>query len=292
MFRKGFDPTKKKFHNVLGVPMAYVEHGEGDPIVLVHGNPTSSFLWREVIGQLASVGRCIAPDLIGMGDSAKISKGPNTYRFLDHQEYLEAFLDVMDVHENVTLVGHDWGGPLTFDWGRRHPDAVKGVAYMETIVTPLTWDDWPEAATPIFQAMRSEAGEEIILHKNVFVERILPGSIIRDLSDDEMDVYREPYLEVGESRRPTLTWPREVPIDGEPADVVAIVEANERWMANRAVPKLFINADPGSILVGRQREVCRAWESQKEVTVPGTHLIQEDSGAEIGRAISTWLTSL
>ncbi len=292
MFRKGFDPTKKKFHNVLGVPMAYVEHGEGDPIVLVHGNPTSSFLWREVIGQLASVGRCIAPDLIGMGDSAKISKGPNTYRFLDHQEYLEAFLDVMDVHENVTLVGHDWGGPLAFDWGRRHPGAVKGVAYMETIVTPLTWDDWPEVATSIFQAMRSEAGEEIILHKNVFVERILPGSIIRDLSDDEMDVYREPYLEIGESRRPTLTWPREVPIDGEPADVVAIVEANERWMADRAIPKLFINADPGSILVGRQREVCQAWENQEEVTVPGIHFIQEDSGAEIGRAISTWLTSL
>lgn len=292
MFRKGFDPTKKKHHNVLGVPMAYVEHGEGDPIVLVHGNPTSSFLWREVIGQLASVGRCIAPDLIGMGDSAKILKGPNTYRFLDHQEYLEAFLDVMDVQENVTLVGHDWGGPLVFDWGRRHPDAVKGVAYMETIVTPLTWDDWPEVATPIFQAMRSDAGEEIILHKNVFVERILPGSIIRDLSDDEMDVYREPYLEIGESRRPTLTWPREVPIDGEPADVVAIVEANERWMADSAIPKLFINADPGSILVGRQREVCRAWENQEEVTVPGIHFIQEDSGAEIGTAISAWLTSL
>jgi len=292
MFRKGFDPTKKKYRDVLGVPMAYVEHGEGDPIVLVHGNPTSSYLWRKVIPELSGVGRCIAPDLIGMGDSAKISKGPNTYRFLDHHQYLEAFLDVIDVGENVTLVGHDWGGPLAFDWGRRHPDEVKGVAYMETIVTPLTWDDWPDAATSIFQAMRSEAGEEIILHKNVFVERILPSSIVRDLSDKEMDVYRDPYLEVGESRRPTLTWPREIPIDGEPADVVAIVEANERWMADRAIPKLFINADPGSILVGRQREVCRAWENQEEVTVPGTHLIQEDSGAEIGRAISTWLSSL
>ena len=292
MFRKGFDPKKKKYRDVLGVPMAYVEHGEGDPIVLVHGNPTSSYLWRKVIPELSGVGRCIAPDLIGMGDSAKISKGPNTYRFGDHYQYLKAFLDVMDVRENVTLVGHDWGGALAFDWGRRHPDAVNGVAYFETIVTPMTWDDWPEAATPIFEAMRSEAGEEIILRKNVFVERILPSSVLSPLSDEDFDVYREPYVEVGESRRPTLTWPREIPLDGEPADVVAIVEANERWMEGGEVPKLFINADPGSILVGRQREVCRAWKNQEEVTVAGIHFIQEDSGPEIGRAISAWLTAL
>lgn len=292
MFRREFDPTKRKYHDVLGVPMAYVEFGEGDPIVLLHGNPTSSYLWRNVIPELASVGRCIAPDLIGMGDSAKISKGLNTYRFLDHQAYVEAFLDVLAIEENVTLVGHDWGGALLFDWGRRHADAVKGVAYMETIVTPMTWDDWPDRATPIFESMRSDAGEEIVLHKNVFVEKILPNSVIRTLSDDEMDAYRKPYLEVGESRRPTLTWPREIPLDGTPADVADIVEASERWMEGASVPKLFVNADPGSILVGRQREVCRAWENQQEVTVPGIHFIQEDSGEEIGKAIADWLTAL
>jgi len=292
MFRRDFDPTKKKFHDVLGAPMAYVEHGEGDPIILLHGNPTSSYLWRSVIPELAKVGRCVAPDLIGMGDSAKISKGPNTYRFPDHQKYVEAFLDVMGFEENVILVGHDWGGALVFDWGRRHAEAVKGVAYMETIVTPMTWDDWPDQATPIFEAMRSDAGEEIVLHKNVFVERILPNSSLNPLSEKDMDVYREPYKEVGESRRPTLSWPREIPLDGEPADVVAIVEENERWLEGGAVPKLFVNADPGNILVGRQREVCRAWENQQEVTVPGLHFVQEDSGEEIGRAISAWLTAL
>ena len=260
--------------------------------MLLHGNPTSSYLWRTVIPELAEHGRCIAPDLIGMGDSGKIASGPNTYRFLDHQEYLEAFLDVLGIEENVTLVGHDWGGALAFDWGRRHADAVKGVAYMETIVTPLSWDDWPESGTSVFQGMRSEAGEEIVLIKNVFVERILPASVIRDLTDEEMDVYRAPYSEPGESRRPTLTWPREIPFEGEPADVAAIVEANERWMEGPEIPKLFINADPGSILIGRQREVCRAWQNQQEVTVPGIHFIQEDSGEAIGQAIASWMTSL
>jgi haloalkane dehalogenase len=287
-----FDPTDKQYQEVLGAQMAYVEHGSGDPIVLLHGNPTSSFLWRDVIPELSDQGRCIAPDLIGMGDSDKVASGPGAYRFADHQRYLEAFLDAVGVGENVTLVGHDWGGALAFDWGRRNRDKVKGVVYMETIVTPLTWEDWPESATSIFQAMRSDAGETIILEKNVFVERILPGSVLRDLSEEEMAVYRAPYLEPGESRRPTLTWPREIPFEGEPADVASIVEVSATWLAGPEVPKLFVNAEPGSILTGRQREICRAWENQEEITVPGVHFIQEDSGTEIGQAIAAWLTRL
>lgn len=293
MLLRKFDPARKKTTKVLGVPMAYVEHGRGDPIVLLHGNPTSSFLWRHVVPELAEVGRCIAPDLIGMGDSAKIAHGKDAYRFRTHAEYLEAFLDVAGVAgEDVVLVGHDWGGPLLFDWGRRHSSTVRGVAYMETLITPLTWDDWPEESRNIFQAMRGEAGEEIVLQKNVFVERILPASVLEPMSDETLAVYRRPYLEPGESRRPTLTWPREIPIDGEPDYTHAIVEANERWLSGPDVPKLFVNAAPGSVLVGRQREVCRRWENQIEVTVPGSHFLQEDSGGEIGRHIASWLSEL
>lgn len=290
MLLRKFDPDKKKTADVLGVPMAYVEHGKGDPIILLHGNPTSSYVWRKVIPELEGSGRCIAPDLIGMGDSAKVGRGRDAYRFRTHAEYLEAFMDVIGLTtENVTLVGHDWGGPLIFDWGRRHTGAVKGVVYMETIVTPLSWDDWPEEARSIFQAMRSDAGEQIVLEKNVFVERILPASVLEPLPPETMSVYREPFAHPGESRRPTLTWPREIPIDGEPAATQAVVEANEQWLSGPEVPKLFINAAPGSILVGRQREVCRTWENQVEVTVPGVHFIQEDSGEEIGRHIRDWL---
>ena len=274
------------------MPMAYVEHGKGDPILLVHGNPTSSYLWRKVIPALSSVGRCVAPDLIGMGDSAKVFRGPRTYTFLDHQAYLEAFLAAMGIDEHVTLVAHDWGGPLSFDWGRRHQGSVRAVAYMETIVAPLTWDDWPEPARRIFQGLRSEAGEEMVLEKNLFVERLLPGSVLDPLLEEVLDVYRRPYREVGESRRPTLTWPREIPFDGEPANVAAIIEANREWLAGPAIPKLFVNADPGSILVGRQREVCRSFENQTEVTVRGLHFIQEDSGEAIGEATASWLRSL
>ena len=292
MLRK-FDPERKKKAKVRGVPMAYVEHGRGEPVVFLHGNPTSSYLWRKVIPEVAPVGRCIAPDLIGMGDSAKIAQDDDAYRFQTHAEYLEGFMEVMGLtDEKVTLVGHDWGGPLIFDWGRRHANSVRGVVYMETIVTPVTWDDWPDEATGIFKAMRSDAGEEIVLDKNVFVERILPASVLEPLSEETMSVYRRPYAEPGESRRPTLTWPREIPIEGEPEHTRSVIEANEEWLSGPEVPKLFINAAPGSILVGRQREVCRSWENQEEVTVPGIHFIQEDSGEEIGRHIHDWLTDL
>jgi len=278
---------------VLGSQMAYVERGEGDPIVFLHGNPTSSYLWRGVIPHVEDLGRCIAPDLIGMGDSDKLAdSGPDRYRFVEHRRYLDAFLDAVGVGRDVTFVVHDWGSALGFDWANRHRDAVKGLAYMEGIVQPVTWDAWPDAATSIFRAMRSPAGEEIVLTKNVFVERILPGSIIRDLTDEEMDEYRRPFREPGESRRPTLTWPRQIPLEGEPEDVTAIAADYGGWLAESDVPKLFVNAEPGSILTGPQREFCRTWPNQREVTVPGIHFVQEDSADEIGSALRDWYIEL
>jgi haloalkane dehalogenase len=280
----------KKYAEVKGLRMAYVEAGAGDPIVFLHGNPTSSYLWRNVMPHLEGLGRCIAPDLIGMGDSDKLpDSGPDSYRLVDHIEYLGGLLDALDVSQKVLFVAHDWGGPLAFDWMRRHDGAAKGVAYMETIVKSLSWEGWPDAARQLFQAFRSPAGEEILLEKNVFVERVLPGSVIRDLGEAEMAVYRRPYTEPGESRRPTLTWPRQLPIDGEPADVIDIVKANDAFMAASQMPKLFVNADPGSILVGGLAEHCRAWPNTSEVTVAGQHFIQEDSPDEIGRAVADWM---
>jgi haloalkane dehalogenase len=287
-----FNPKKKSRSNVLGASMAYVEAGKGDPIVFLHGNPTSSYLWRNVIPEVVATGRCIAPDLIGMGDSAKIAEGPGAYRFTDHRQYLDAFLDVKAIDANVTLVGHDWGGALAFDWGRRHPEAVKAVVYMETIVMPIAWPDWPPSAVRAFQGMRSEAGEHMVLEENFFVERILPASVLTPMANETLDEYRRPFREPGESRRPTLTWPREIPIEGVPADVDAIVALNHEWLASSSIPKLFINADPGSILTGRVREKCREFPNQTEVTVPGIHYIQEDSGPEIGTAISEFLHNL
>jgi len=279
---------------VNGAQMAYVEAGDGDPIVLLHGNPTSSYLWRNVMPHLEGLGRCIAPDLIGQGDSDKLPEsGPDRYRFVEHRRYLDGLLEALGVRENVTLVIHDWGSALGFDWGNRHRNAVRGFAYMEAIVRPVaSWDEWPEAARGIFQALRSPAGEEMILEKNVFVERILPGSVLRGLTDAEMAVYRRPFREPGEGRRPTLTWPRQIPIEGEPADVTAIVQAYADWLARCDVPKLFVNAEPGAILTGAVRDFCRRWPNQTEVTVRGSHFIQEDSPDEIGRAISEWLSKL
>ncbi len=279
----------KKRATVLGKSMAYVEVGTGDPIVFLHGNPTSSYLWRNVIPHLENQGRCLAPDLIGMGDSDKLEpSGPDRYRFVEHREHLDALLAALGVTQNVTLVIHDWGSALGFDWARRHPDAVKGIAYMEAIVAPVTWADWPDAARPVFQGFRSPAGEKMVLEQNVFVERVLPGSVLRGLTDEEMAVYRRPFATAGEGRRPTLTWPRQIPIEGEPADVVAIVEAYGRWLASSPVPKLFLNADPGAILIGKQRELCRRWPNQDEATIKGSHFVQEDSPDEIGQAIAAW----
>jgi haloalkane dehalogenase len=283
----------KQHVEVDGRRMAYVEMGTGDPIVFLHGNPTSSYLWRNVMPHLADQGRCIAPDLIGMGDSEKLpNSGPDRYRFVEHRRYLDGFLDAVGVRRDVTLVIHDWGSVLGFDWANRHRDAVRGIAYMEAIVCPVEWAEWPDAARGIFQAFRSPAGEEMILDKNVFVEAVLPGSIARTLSEEEMAVYRRPFGEAGEGRRPTLTWPRQIPIEGEPADVCEIVSSYGAWLESADVPKLFINAEPGAILIGRQREFCRSWPNQTEVTVKGIHFVQEDSPDEIGQAVAAWRRGL
>ena len=284
------DPYPRKRLAVAGVEMAYVDAGEGDPIVFLHGNPTSSYLWRNIIPPLESLGRCLAPDLVGMGDSGKAPDG--SYRFVDHRRYLAGWFDALDLTQRVTLVVHDWGSALGFHWAHRYPDRVKGIVYMEAIVRSMIWQEWPDQARALFQAMRTPAGEEIILEKNVFVERVLPASVLRGLSETEMDVYRRPYQEPGESRRPTLTWPREIPLDGEPSDVVEIVDAYAGWLATSEVPTLFINADPGVILAGAQREYCRRWRNQREVTVKGSHFVQEDSPVQIGQAIAEWYVSL
>jgi haloalkane dehalogenase len=284
------DNYPRKRVAVLDTEIAYVDTGEGDPVVFLHGNPTSSYLWRNVISKVEGGARCLAPDLVGMGDSGKAPDG--SYRFVDHVRYIDAWFDALGLTSNMTLVCHDWGSALAFHWAHRHPERVKGIAYMEAIVGPLTWDNWPDSATRIFQGMRSDAGEGMVLEKNMFVERVLPASVIRELTGEEMEVYRKPYLEPGESRRPTLTWPREIPIEGEPTDVHEIATAYSRWLASSDVPKLFINAEPGAILTGDQREFCRTWPNQQEVTVKGSHFIQEDSPAEVGDAISEWLGSI
>ncbi len=284
---------QKKRVEVDGKSMAYVDVGEGDPIVFLHGNPTSSYLWRNVMPHVEGLGRLIAPDLIGMGDSDKLEEsGPERYRFVEHREFLDQLLEALGVSRSVTFVVHDWGSALGFDWAKRHRDQVKGIAFMEAVVQPLTWEDWPNSVRSLFQAFRSPQGEKMILEQNNFVEQVLPGAISRDLSEEEMDVYREPYRQAGEDRRPTLTWPREIPVEGEPADVVEIVESYGEWLSQSALPKLFINADPGAILRGRQREFCRSWPNQVEITVKGSHFIQEDSPDEIGRAIAGWYREL
>ena len=272
--------------------MAYVELGAGDPIVFLHGNPTSSYLWRNVIPHVAGLGCCIAPDLIGMGDSDKLAdSNADSYRFVEHRHYLDALLEQLDVRERVVLVVHDWGSALGFDWAKRHPDAVAGIAYTEAIVRPVTWDEWPDSARRVFQGFRSVAGEEMVLTKNVFVERVLPGSIMRRLDSEELAEYRRPFVEPGEGRRPTLTWPRQIPIEGEPADVTAIVAGYAEWLSRSPVPKLLVRADPGAILNGAPLEFARSWPNQHEVTVPGSHFLQEDSPDQIGTAIAEWISA-
>ncbi len=286
-------PYEKQTRPILGQRMAYVEVGAGDPIVFLHGNPTSSYLWRNVIPHLQPLGRCLAPDLLGMGDSAKLpTSGPGSYSFVEHRRYLDALLDALGINERVTLVLHDWGSALGFDWANRHRTAIRGIAYMEAIVRPRRWSDWPAPAQRTFQLLRSAAGERLILEENAFVETQLPRMVLRGLTEAEMAEYRRPFAAPGEGRRPTLTWPRQLPIEGAPADVTAIVQAYGAWLAHSTVPKLFINAEPGAALTGALREFCRTWPAQTEVTVRGLHYLQEDSPDEIGQAIATWLTAL
>tara|TARA_R110002126_G_scaffold10527_7_gene48381 strand:+ start:192887 stop:193819 length:933 start_codon:yes stop_codon:yes gene_type:complete len=285
---------KKKFATVHGKQMAYIEEGTGDPIVFLHGNPTSSYLWRNVMPHLAGKGRLIAPDLIGMGDSDMLdNSGPDSYAFVEQRKYLVALLEQLGVTENVTLVIHDWGSGLGFHWAHMHPDAVKGIAFMEAIVgTRSSWDEFPERARETFQALRSPAGEDMVLQKNLFVEGIFPASILRKLEDEEMAEYRRPFANAGEDRRPTLTWPRQIPVAGDPADVSEIVDAYVEWLATTPTPKLFVNAEPGMLITGPVRDVVRKWPNLTEVTVPGLHFIQEDSPDEIGEAIRDWHANL
>ena len=286
-------PLTKSYATVEGKRMAYHEvgptDGPGGTVVFLHGNPTSSYLWRNIIPHVSDRARCIAPDLIGQGDSDKLDDtGPDSYTFVEHRRYLDGLLDQLDLGDHVTFVIHDWGSALGFDWANRHRDRVAGICFMEAIVQPMTWAEWPEAAAGIFQGFRSPAGEEMVIEKNLFVEAVLPGSIIRQLTQEEHDEYRRPFVEP-EHRRPTLTWPRQIPIEGEPADVTQIVRDYGQWLAGADLPKLFVNADPGAILTGPQREFARSWPNLTEVTVAGNHFIQEDSPAEIGEALSAWL---
>ncbi len=287
-------PYTKHFQEVDGKRIAYLDEGEGDPIVLLHGNPTSSYLWRNVVPELTGKGRVIVPDLIGQGDSEKLpaSEGPGRYTFLVAYQYLDGLLAALGVTERVTLVIHDWGSSLGFYWAQQHPDSLRGIAYMEGIVRPVEWEEWPEAARGIFQGFRSEKGEDLVLERNMFIEGVLPSAIIRDLTEEEMDHYRAPFS-TPDDRQPTLNWPRQIPISGEPPEMVELVAGYGAWLeTTNNLPKLFINAEPGSILTGKQREYCRSWPNQREVTVKGAHFVQEDSPVEIGQAVAAWLDDI
>ena len=285
--------AEKKKITINKKTMSYIDEGEGDAIIFQHGNPTSSYLWRNIMPHLEGQGRLIACDLIGMGDSEKLSdSGKDSYSYFEQRDFLFELIEKLNVGNNVIFVIHDWGSALGFDWSYQNKGRVQGIAYMEAIVRPVSWDEWPENATRVFQGFRSDAGESMVLEKNIFIERVLPSTIMRELTDAEMDEYRRPFLNSGEDRRPTLSWPRQIPIQGEPKEVVEVVQNYSEWLSSSDLPKLFINADPGSILIGNQREFCRSWPNQTEVTVKGLHFLQEDSPDEIGKAISSFVSQL
>jgi len=285
-------PYEKKRKLVLGLEMAYVDEGQGDPIVFLHGNPSFSYIWRNIMPYVEGLGRIIAPDLIGMGDSQKLpNSGPDSYTFVENRRYVDALLEALGVRERITFVVHDWGSALAFDWARRHPDAVKGLVYMEAIATPYTWSEYAGPERKTFEVLRSPAGEQLVLEQNSFIEFNLPAGILRKLTDEEMNEYRRPFAEAGEGRRPTLTWPRQLPVDGEPADVTEIVTAYAQWLSSSPVPKLFIQGNPGR-LQPSQLAFCRSLPAQSEVIVPGLHNLQEDAPDEIGQAIASWLQNL
>jgi haloalkane dehalogenase len=269
--------------------MSYIDVGAGDPIVFLHGNPTSSYIWRNIIPFLSPYGRCLAPDLVGMGQSGKSPKG--AYRFLDQARYLDAWFDTLNLTKNVVLVLHDWGSALGFYRAYRHQDQIRAIAYMEALVQPRKWEDFPNGRDATFRALRSEQGKQMVLNDNFFVETVLPKSILRTLSDQEMEAYRAPFKEHA-ARLPTLIWPRELPIDGAPADVAEIVERYGQWLYQSPIPKLLITAEPGALLTGRALEFCRTWPNQQEVSVKGIHYIQEDSPIEIGTALQVFVRQL
>jgi haloalkane dehalogenase len=282
-----------KYQEIAGRRMAYIDEGQGDAIVFQHGNPTSSYLWRNVMPHLEGLGRLVACDLIGMGGSDKLSpSGPDRYHYAEQREFLFALWDALNLGDRVVLVLHDWGSVLGFDWANQHRDRVQGIAYMEAIVTPMTWTDFHPSVRGVFQGFRSPEGERMVLEQNIFVEGVLPGAIRRRLSDEEMNHYRRPFVDPGEDRRPTLSWPRNIPIDGEPAEVTALVNEYRGWLEESHVPKLFVNAEPGAILAGRIRDYAQTWQNQTEITVPGVHFLQEDSPHEIGSAVAQFVRRL
>ncbi|MEI2453536.1 haloalkane dehalogenase [Lysobacter firmicutimachus] len=283
------DALPRRRVRVLDSEISYVDVGEGAPVVLLHGNPTSSYLWRNVIPHLSGLGRCLAPDLVGMGASAPMPGGG--YRFFDHVRYLDAWFEALDLRTDVVLVLHDWGSALGFHYARRHPERIAAIAYMEALVQPRLWSDFAHGRDALFRAMRSEQGERMVLDENFFIETVLPKSILRTLDPAEMQAYRAPFAS-RQSRAPTLAFPRELPIEGEPADVAAAVEAYGQWLAHSALPKLFVNVEPGALLTGRAREFCRGWPNQREVTVAGVHYPQEDSPHQIGRALREFVAGL
>jgi haloalkane dehalogenase len=278
----------RKYVDVLGVPMAYVDVGVGDPIVFLHGNPTPSYLWRNIIPYLLPYGRCLAPDYVGMGNSGASADGG--YRFFDHQRYLDAWFEALDIKRNVILVVHDWGSALGFAWAQRYPDRVKAIVYMEGIVRPFrSWDEWPELTRAFFQAQRSPEGENLILEKNLFIEYLLP---LRGVTQDAIEVYRRHFQIPGAPRMPMLAWTRDLPIGGEPADVVAVVESYGEWMAKSQIPKLFIDAEPSGFLIGAQREFCRGWLNQERIVVEGAHFLQEEAPDAVGRAAARFVAKV
>jgi len=283
----------KKYAEINNKKMAYIDEGNGDTFLFLHGNPTSSYLWRNIAPHVEDIGRVVIPDLIGMGDSEKLDGIDNEgYKYHGQYGYLTGLLENLDLGNDIHLIIHDWGSAMGFQFARENPDRVKSITYMEAIVMPLTWEQWPDAATKIFQLFRSDAGEELVLEKNFFVERILLADSATGYTDEEKAEYIRPFLEEGEDRRPTLTWPRQIPLDGEPNAVVEEVRKNAEFHKDSEIPKLFINANPGSILVGEQREFARTWKNQTEITVSGNHFIQEDSSEEIGTALRDFVKAL
>jgi haloalkane dehalogenase len=283
----------KKFWEIKGRRMAYIDEGEGAPIVFAHGNPTSSYLWRNVMPACRGLGRLIACDMIGMGDSEKLlDSGPDRYTYAENRSFLFALWEKLGIDKDVVFVVHDAGALLGIERMRQHPERVQGIAYMEGPVRPMTWADFPENVRPIFQGFRSNDGETMVLEKNLIVENVLQGATLRALSADEMAAYRAPFANAGEDRRPMLTWLRQIPIEGETPEVVRVAADNSRWLADSRIPKLFINAEPGAVLTGRQREFCRTLRNQREVIVKGIHFVPEDSPEQIGQALATFVRSL
>lgn len=279
--------------DVLDSTMAYQETGSGTPMVFLHGNPTSSHLWRKVMPRIGGPGRLLAPDLIGMGASGKPAI---EYTFADHARYLEAWLDTVDV-DRAVLIGHDWGGALAFDWAARHPGRALGVAFLETIVRPLAWEEFPESARPVFESLRAPGvGEAMVLEQNVFIEQALPGTVLTGLSPEDLDAYRRPYP-TPESRRPLLAWPRAMPLGGEPPEVVARVQAYDRWLAgSTGVPKLLLTfaPGPGTMIDTAMVQWCRDNVASLDVIACGRagHHAPEDQPEAIAVAVATWADRL